>query len=668
MEVQRSPEGFHLQNSESKFSSARETHSRSSLRTLRSISTSFTTSFDRLTSFGNIRFDQEVKSKGLGYLKSIVDKNPLFLHLWNEILVMLCVIATSLDPLFCYTLLVDESKRCVEFDKKLRTVVVIFRSITDFFYIFLIVCHFHFGYSSFYNANPDDADDGVCTRAWRFLFSYFTVDVLSVLPLPQVVVLIIIPSFKGYRFIYAVRSLKYILLIQYLPRVFRIYSFLKKVRWTSNILPETAGAKAAFNLFLYMLASHVIGAFWYLFAIERKITCWEESNRDLTLNCNHSVDILSADTFCSAKDEHGSTSFDFGIFKEAFRLVNSRNFIQRISLCYWWGLQKLSSLGQDLKTSDHLWEIYFAVTITVSGLVLFALLVGNLQTYLQSTIARLEEMRLKGQDIELWMAYHSLPPKLKKKIKKYERYKWRETKGVDVEQLLHNLPRDLRRDTKRHLCLTPLLSVSKLQNMDDKVLDAICDYLKPVLYIERNLIVQEGEPLDEIVFIIRGKVMIYSKKEGEGAAGCSGSKWLTKGDFYGEDLLDWALRNPTSTTVPISTKTMRAHSKVEAFVLLANDLKNVVTKFWWLFSRNSPSLKAIWAPWAALALQLAWRRYHKSKIEKDKCKSQLAIERRNAIQNSNAPLLNSTYLVRALRALRTLKLKAKKAQAESSRV
>lgn len=182
----RSPEGFHLQNSESKFSSARETHSRSSLRTLRSISTSFTTSFDRLTSFGNIRFDQEVKSKGLGYLKSIVDKNPLFLHLWNEILVMLCVIATSLDPLFCYTLLVDESKRCVEFDKKLRTVVVIFRSITDFFYIFLIVCHFHFGYSSFYNENPDDADDGVCTRAWRFLFSYFTVDVLSVLPLPQV--------------------------------------------------------------------------------------------------------------------------------------------------------------------------------------------------------------------------------------------------------------------------------------------------------------------------------------------------------------------------------------------------------------------------------------------------------------------------------------------------
>lgn len=206
------------------------------------------------------------------------------------------------------------------------------------------------------------------------------------------------------------------------------------------------------------------------------------------------------------------------------------------------------------------------------------------------------------------------------------------------------------------------MKVPKLRNMDEKLKDAICEYLKPMLYIERSFIVQEGEPLDEMVFIIRGKVMIYSKRDGEVATGSSGSKWLTKGDFYGENLLDWALRNPTSTTVPISTKTIRAHTKVEAFVLMANDLKTVVSKFWWLFSKNSPSLKAIWAPWAALALQLAWRRYHKNKKEKENY--QLATERRNA-QNSDDPLIKSTYIVRALHAF---KLKGKKAQAKSSRV
>jgi len=180
--LSRATDGFH----QKEHPSAGETHPRYSLRSIRSVSASFSSSFDRLTSFGNIYFEQEIRSKGLGYIKSIFDKNPLLLHLWNEILVMLCVIATSLDPLFCYILVVDDDERCVGFDKKLRKVAVILRSITDLLYIILIVCHFHLGYSSFYNANSDDPDDGVCTRAWRFLLSYFTVDVLAVLPLPQV--------------------------------------------------------------------------------------------------------------------------------------------------------------------------------------------------------------------------------------------------------------------------------------------------------------------------------------------------------------------------------------------------------------------------------------------------------------------------------------------------
>ncbi|PRQ33339.1 hypothetical protein RchiOBHm_Chr5g0056491 [Rosa chinensis] len=38
-----------------------------------------------------------------------------------------------------------------------------------------------------------------------------------------------------------------------------------------------------------------------------------------------------------------------------------------------------SSLGQSLKTSTYVWEIYYAVFISVSGLVLFSSLIGNMQ-------------------------------------------------------------------------------------------------------------------------------------------------------------------------------------------------------------------------------------------------------------------------------------------------
>lgn len=81
------------------------------------------------------------------------------------------------------------------------------------------------------------------------------------------------------------------------------------------------------------------------------------------------------------------------------------------------------------------------------------------QTYLQSTTVRIEEMRVKRRDAEQWMSHRSLPESLKERIRRYEQYRWQETRGVDEEHLLHNLPKDLRRDIKHHLCLSLLKRV-----------------------------------------------------------------------------------------------------------------------------------------------------------------------------------------------------------------
>ncbi|XP_022944849.1 cyclic nucleotide-gated ion channel 1-like isoform X1 [Cucurbita moschata] len=638
-------------------SSPVDIRSENSTGTVGAVPRRFESSSDTLTSFGNIHFKEEVKSKGLSSIKRSIEGNWIFLHLWNDVLVMLCVIAALLDPLFCYILVVDNEKNCIRFDKKLRITAVVLRSLIDFGYILLIVFHFRIGYT-----DSKDANNGTLSTiatARRYLLSYLTVDILAALPLPQVVIVLAAQAAKGSHFTISIRTLKFVLIIQYLPRVFRVYLFLKKVRWSSGILPDSAAAKAIFNLFLYMLASHVFGAFWYLFSIERKATCLQSRCHSHPY-CPRKYNITEEGSCldnCSRKASSNDTlPFNFGIFDDAFKydVVNSTDFIWKVSYCYWWGLQNLSSLGQGLRTSKHIWEIYFAVSITIAGLVLFALLIGNLQTFLQSTIARLEEMRLKGQDIELWMAYHSLPRDLRKRIKLYEKYKWRKTRGVDVANILHNLPRDLRRDTTRHLCLSAIKSVSMFQNMDEKFLDAVCGFLKPMLYIERNFIVREGEPLDEMIFIIHGKLWIYSNSNRDGETFGS-SESLKKGDVFGEELLKWVLKDPLLSTVPISTKTVSTHTKVEAFVLSAHDLKNVVSKFWWLISQehgNDPNFKERWAPLAALVVQAAWRRYFKSKREREKSQLSLATESGNSQPSVTTTIHASRFIARALNALK----------------
>ncbi|RZC22532.1 putative cyclic nucleotide-gated ion channel 13 isoform B [Glycine soja] len=127
-------------------------------------------------------------------------------------------------------------------------------------------------------------------------------------------------------------------------------------------------------------------------------------------------------------------TFNFGIFFDALDsgVVESTTVLyQKFFYCFWWGL-------------------------------------GSLR----------KEMRVKRHDIELWMSHRMLPEFLKERIRRNEQYKWQENRGVDEETLIRNLPRYLRRDLKRHFCLDLVKRVPMFEEMDQQLLDTMCDSLK----------------------------------------------------------------------------------------------------------------------------------------------------------------------------------------------
>lgn len=82
-------------------------------------------------------------------------------------------------------------------------------------------------------------------------------------------ILIIIPKLRGSESLNTKTLLKFIVFFQYIPRFLRLIPLYKEVTRTSGILTETAWAGAAFNLFLYMLASHVrlCSVFFFFFSL-----------------------------------------------------------------------------------------------------------------------------------------------------------------------------------------------------------------------------------------------------------------------------------------------------------------------------------------------------------------------------------------------------------------
>ena len=122
------------------------------------------------------------------------------------------------------------------------------------------------------------------------------------------------------------------------------------------------------------------------------------------------------------------------------------------------------------------------------------------------------------------------------------------------------------------------------EKMIEPELKMICDCLKPVSYEEYIYIVREGEPLDRAYFITRGTAWTYTttRTNGEATPSSSQSKWLEKGGFFGE-LIKWGLdlgqqASSDIFNLPLSTKIFKSHTKVEAYDLMATDLKNIGLK------------------------------------------------------------------------------------------
>ncbi|XP_057721601.1 cyclic nucleotide-gated ion channel 1-like isoform X2 [Arachis stenosperma] len=535
--------------------------------------------------------------------KKILDPQGPFLQKWNKIFVLLCVIAVSLDPLFFYVPVIDDEKKCLSLDNKMEITATVLRTFSDIFYIVHMIFQFRTGFiapsSRVFGRGVLVEDSWAIAK--RYLTSYFLVDILSVLPLPQ-----------------------------------------------------------------------VVGAFWYLFSIERETTCWQKACTRSNATCNkedmycnnHQGGLSTISTFLNAScpiKETNTTLFDFGIFLDALQsgVVESRDFPQKFFYCFWWGLKSLSSLGQNLTTSTFVWEICFAVFISIAGLVLFSFLIGNMQTYLQSTTTRLEEMRVKRRDAEQWMSHRLLPDSLRQRIRRYEQYKWQETRGVDEDNLICNLPKDLRRDIKRHLCLALLMRVPMFEKMDEQLLDAMCDRLKPVLYTEESYIVREGDPVDEMLFIMRGRLLTMTTNGGR--TGFFNSEYLKAGDFCGEELLTWALDPHSSSNLPISTRTVQTLSEVEAFALKADDLKFVASQFRRLHSKQLRHTFRFysqqWRTWAACFIQAAWRRYAKKKLEESLVEEENRLKDALAKVGGSSPSLGATiyasrFAANALRLLR----------------
>ncbi|KAL3529562.1 hypothetical protein ACH5RR_008884 [Cinchona calisaya] len=562
--------------------------------------------------------------------QQILDPNGVFVNKWNRIFLGTALIALFIDPLFFFLPMIGRD--CMLIDVKLAVTIMSLRTIVDLFSVLQIAMKFRTSYIAPSSRIFGKGDLVLDPRkiAFRYLKTDFVIDLTAALPIPQFLVWFVMPLNQHPAAARANHAISLVIILQYIPRLFVIFPLNWKIIKNTGVVAKTAWSGAAYNLILFMLASHVLGASWYLMSFERHLTCWrmiceKEKTRHhcdtLFLDCLKSGDekeawskTTKAFTTCTPKN------FEFGVFADAFDdQVTSVGIFDRYFYCLWWGLRNLSSYGQNLSTSTQVVETLFSSLICLVGLVFFALLIGNMQSYLQSTTARLEEWRVRRRDTEEWMRHRQLPPDLQDRVRRFVQYKWLATRGVDEQEILQALPLDIRRQIQSHLCLALVRRVPFFSQMDDQLLDAICERLVSSLNTKDTYIVREGDPVNKMLFIIRGQ--LESSTTNGGRSGFFNSITLKPGDFCGEELLTWALMPTSNLNLPSSTRTVKSLTEVEAFALRAEDLKFVANQFKRLHSKKLQHAFRYyshqWRTWGACFIQAAWRRLKRRKLAEE---------------------------------------------------
>ncbi|KAL0719279.1 hypothetical protein Bca4012_068603 [Brassica carinata] len=524
------------------------------------------------------------------------------------------------DPTFVFVLLIRHDNKCIEIDWSKTNVLVSLRSIFDIIFFINILLQFRMAYVAPETriVGAGQLVDHPRKIARNYLRGKFFLDLFIVLPIPQIMILSILPAHIGTSTAGSERNIiRSTFLVQYIPKLYRFLPLLAGQTPTGFIF-ESAWASFVINLLTFMLAGHAVGSCWYFSGLERVKKC-------LLHAWNNSVDERRNLIDCARGNIHASASlrtlwrdnasvnacfqesgFSYGIYVKAVNLTTQPSIFTRFSYSIFWGFQQISTLAGNLSPSYSVGEVFFTMGIIGLGLLLFARLIGNMHNFLQALDRRRMEMMLRRRDVEQWMS-HRL------RVREAERFNWAATRGVNEELLFENMPEDLRRDIKRHL-FKFLKKVRIFSLMDESILDSIRERLKQRTYISSSTVLHRRGLVEKMVFIVRGEME---------SIGQDGSVLLlSEGDVCGEELLTWCLErssvNPDGRSIKlprkglVSNRSVICVTNVEAFSLSVADLEDVTSLFS-RFLRSHRVLGAIryespyWRLRAATQIQVTWR-------------------------------------------------------------
>jgi len=419
----------------------------------------------------------------------LISYHSTFRKVWE--LLMMCLI---LYGIFWYPLAV-----AIIFKDPWPLGVLIVEIVSIGIFILDIIINMRTTYS---NDNNEEIIDSKMMRRKYLKSKMFLIDLITVLPIPEIILIVLIGSHEQW-FVYSL-----VILVRML-RVFKALMYLKN--------RNLKGFPKLLRIFItFFLIVHWVSCWWYiLLRIEfpddpTMSNLWFPNN--LRMVAANDQDLL-----------------DYYFNMSEFKI-------------YGWTLLSVFMLvvGSDMAPVSNV-QIWFSVLIGLFGAVGLAYIFATVTLTINRANRESSEYQRQLEDLKHKLKVNKVPHNLRVKIMEYFYYSWRKHSVLQKMDDFSELSIPLQRDIALYQHKDMILQVPLFKDLDPIEILSIVQKLNTSIYMPGDKIVREGERGTEMFFIQEGIAeMIIQKSELKNQRVQTDSKskpqriLLEKGSYFGE--------------------------------------------------------------------------------------------------------------------------------------
>jgi CRP-like cAMP-binding protein len=189
----------------------------------------------------------------------------------------------------------------------------------------------------------------------------------------------------------------------------------------------------------------------------------------------------------------------------------------------------LASVGYGDITPKTEGEVCFSIMVMLIGVMVMAFAIGNVVAIINQLDSGRSQYRMQQTAIHEYLRFNGVRSSTLNRLRRFNDYQWRHSRGVRPEVMLNNLPSALRVEITKELLRETLASVPLFTHSQPSLHDRLVMILRPEVYMPRSVILQRGVIGNEIVFITKGVAHLATDAPLEDE-----EKLLRAGDYIGD--------------------------------------------------------------------------------------------------------------------------------------